>query len=697
MCSVLPCLVSPSDDLGTDGSNQTYSGCDIPADCDGISAADQGPVSICDQLTHQCISDEDSTLLYQRNQVSKEQNLSPETMHPVTEAATPQGWPFAATKNTENYKRLVAEFFALPLLEQEQKAIAKLESDIAYANFKGITSYFQSVAGQMSKQYTNLQAQDEFIGSIAKSVEKEKRTAAKLEECVAAFQNDSSTVDLSSALLQRCTELYTSLLPKLQDINAKRGKIALSTLDHLQETSWWLRELASGMADDIKLTKDLGGKYVHASQLAATMLAVYHTLLDDEIEAQGMYSHLRIHITQEVPVQSFGNTVLQEVALPLGRWAEIATEQDNYLEQPQQVRIQWFMHALDKVIPILKANNAQAAAIMSGQNEETEDWEYALVMEQSGLMAMYGGYDESGQPIGFQGIHDTLLAQAKAQEFAVPGVAIATTLACLGVSLALGPTSFVAVGTCLVATGVGVYQYFKLAHLANLAQTLAYVGLEHSLVPPTEASRLRLNRDLTAVLTIVDVLFAAYDVAQSSAEVLHYAKNMGWIDESITFDEIQNAARTKLGDILFGKIEVAHAMGRGRPLKNVDEVIFSPVPGFSDRYLSSAIGRINGVVEKQANNLSRYTQAQDKVDNFILRLSRGEIEGQFFRSPQGLGWYQLKINSRDGAVRIYYRYWVTDQGTFIEILAKFVKQGTRSSDQTSIIQAIELYLDKVGG
>ncbi|QQR88975.1 MAG: hypothetical protein IPJ88_12200 [Myxococcales bacterium] len=568
--------------LGGDGSGQGYGACPLglQAECDGVQSATTEGVLICDQRTHQCVSADTENIQYAAN-TQYHIGLA-EALHPVADeqlSVAPQhnfladietinagratGENQWKTRAALSYKRLLSERFAMPLLKKEQEAITKLEQDIGYAGLTNSRGYFQNLAHSMAEQYQRLMEHDAFIEPLARTIEKEAQTAAKLDECPAVFQSESGKIDLSNALLQRCTELYTALIPKLRDINAKRQKIDMAILDNLYETAWWLRELSSSLSDEIQIDQTIGGEYAHARELAASMLSVYHTLVDDELEAQAMYSHLRIQLGLEVPVASFGGMETQEVVLPLGRWAQIATGQGEYLDQSVDARLGWFTSALVQALDVLKINNAQAQSIVApGSIVMSEAWEYALVMEQSGLMSLYGGYNEVGAPKGYQAIHDILLTEAKAQEFAKPGLAIASAVACVGVTLALGPTSLPAVGVCLIATGIGIYQYFKLAHLSEVAQTFAYVGLEYSLVPPKEAVRLQKSSRITGLATVVDVIFATADVAHSIPGLLRFAQRIGVVDESITLERIQEAIQARFQSFFdFYRAETVYAMG----------------------------------------------------------------------------------------------------------------------------------------
>ncbi|QQR91363.1 MAG: hypothetical protein IPJ88_06460 [Myxococcales bacterium] len=296
-----------------------------------------------------------------------------------------------------------------------------------------------------------------------------------------------------------------------------------------------------------------------------------------------MYGHLRLAIAVQ------GAT--EQGSYPLGRWAQIAASTDQYFAQyDQSERLMWFENALGQVLSILKENNAKATAIMTGHDSSAEDWQFALIMEQSGLMSIYGGYDEQGQPKGYQSIHNTLLAQAKEQEFAMPGVGLGAAGGCILLGVFLGPETWPAAAWCAGAAVVGAIQYAALAHLAGIAQTLAYVGIEHSLLPPSEAIRLRSNARLTAIATVADVLFSAVGVVQSMPELIRFGQRIGVLDESIDAERVLDAIYTRIRSFFgFYRAETVYALEKREylfaKLEALNETDFQILHQFKDTTL----------------------------------------------------------------------------------------------------------------
>jgi hypothetical protein len=295
--------------------------------------------------------------------------------------------------------------------------------------------------------------------------------------------------------------------------------------------------------------------YAHTQELPITMLSIYDTLVSPEIEAQNLFPHLRLPVGVAVP-DGAGN--YNEVTLPLGQWARITVEGLTAVSATEAERLEWFESAFGEALQKLEDNHGLAISILTKSELEPRDiWQLPLMMEQSGLMELYGGYDvETQTPIGFQRIHDALMLQNRQQKYKFENAATAVSILCVASALILPPTNLATAGTCLMATWFSVDTALQLAGLAAMAETLTYVGIDESLVPRRDAINLRQDANIVALLAVVDVIFGAADILGSAR----------WTQYKV--QEVRDGARSRIQPF-----HLAHGTDQVRVLESAEDVL----------------------------------------------------------------------------------------------------------------------------
>ncbi|QQR89158.1 MAG: hypothetical protein IPJ88_13190 [Myxococcales bacterium] len=561
-CGVLSaCAPLSGSDVGQDSAGQGYGLCPTGQH---IECGDWDSGLICN-TAHECqlVSAEDALSIvvapkrpgmmgYALHTVAKQRHLldGQDEMTPVEALHAKSGYLDRAAEINETmdpgssqwhsnmlayYRLLLREEHALPLLTQEMQALDALEGKIGQASYYNSQSYFQSVAQQMVDKYERLLAQDARLEPLFSWFKDNDYHVRELESCVDEFRVSEDFLVINSKV-DGCAVLYQGLIDKLRLLN-DREFVHDTVFQHIEHAAQWIRQRAEGGFDAqivVERAKD-PYRFVYLRDLPIAMLGVYRRIVDPELAAQSTYAHLRMPLHVEIEGEFWNNLVNKEK--PLGEWAQIAVQGLEYEDRSETERIEWFRLALIQAVTVLKENNQDNVTMLTDATI-TEEHALGLAMEYSGLMQLYGGYDESGQPLGFQAFHDELMAEIKAQENWAPGLVIGSSLACLGLGVATGPNPL-SLGLCAAATVVGGYQAYPLYTLANTAETLSYVGLEHSLVPSAESQRVRTASNWANALVALDVLFFGLDVAAAS-DILGAAKAAGYVDEGVDLTAVQD-------------------------------------------------------------------------------------------------------------------------------------------------------------
>lgn len=408
---------------------------------------------------------------------------------------------------TVTYRHLVAEQFVLPLVAELDDGIARAQAELAAQ--RNSLSYLRELASGFEAQYGRLEDQDERLRPLRNIAAEFDAPALTMRSCIERFKAKDGAISLGLPDAEMCLRMYLQLLPELRRLN-DRGLVEPSWLDALEELVYDLNKRA-GLYESQGLISQAteGARYAQTQELPITISALFDILVTPEIEGQALFPHLRMQVTLNVPS---ADGIENPVALPLGAWARVAIQGIDGVGTTEATRLSWFAEAFSLALEKLRSNQRLALEIVSGSElEAREIWQLASMMEQSGLMQLYGGYD-AGRPLGFQRIHDALLKDAARQKFAHEFLNASMSILCVASALVLPPVNIVTAGTCLMATLAGVDAALQLAGLAAMAETLTYVGINDSLVPRRDYVRLRRNSNMVALLTVVDVIFGALDM-----------------------------------------------------------------------------------------------------------------------------------------------------------------------------------------
>ena len=441
------------------------------------------------------------------------------------DASYPVGSPEWHANMLVRYRILLREEFALPLLSAEMQAITALEAQVGQAAYGGSQGFFEVLASRMADVHGRLTRLDEQLSSLTKLGRDPVSHVRVLEGCVQEFRQWDDLVAVTPQTVA-CSAHYLALFDNLRALNSHQV-VSPAELDHLEHNALWIYQHSGVGAQQIVERIKEPVLFVHLRDLPIAMLGVYRSIVEPALRAQALYAYLRL----SVPVDIEEPTGVSTVDVPLGKWAEIVVDPGQVRDAPKEARLNWFRQALQGALSVLKLNNQDNVQMLTDATI-TDVTALALATEHSGLMALYGGYDAEGNPQGFQRFHDMVLSQVKEQEFAAPGAAIATALACGATSITTGPGALLTAGVCLLAAGVGIYQFSQLATLATTAETLAFVGIDHSLVPASEATRLRRASNIAAAMMVVDVFFSSVDAVASFDDVIELARVRGVIGES---------------------------------------------------------------------------------------------------------------------------------------------------------------------
>ncbi len=415
---------------------------------------------------------------------------------------------------TVAYRHLLADQFALPLIQLLSAEIATTQTELE--NNSNSQSYLQDLATAVSSQYQRLEQQDQKLEPLRTVMAQIDGSVLSLKTCMEVFQRDDTGIALADPVVETCVRTYLQLIPEFRRLNAQ-DLVDPSWLDALEKFVYGLAMRAGSVqvSEGWVSRQAEAITYAQVQELPITMLALYDTLVTPEIEAQALFPHLRMPIDLEVKGVDGIET---RVAIPLGQWARVALQGVPGITVTPQEQLGWFYQAFKKALQQLLDNQQTAIEILTDGSIEASDlWQLALMMEQSGLMELYGGYDSTTTaPTGFQRIHDTLMARIEKQKLKHEGLSLGFSVLCVASALALSPVNFVTAAACGMGTAFSVDTAFQLGGLAAMAETLTYVGISDSLVPRVESMRIRRDANVMALLAILDVVFGAVDMLGSA-------------------------------------------------------------------------------------------------------------------------------------------------------------------------------------
>ncbi|QQR91879.1 MAG: hypothetical protein IPJ88_09360 [Myxococcales bacterium] len=451
------------------------------------------------------------------------------------------GWKLGASFA---YKRLLAEQFALPLLAQESASLNQTEAMIGYGLYQlsegKIDPTLYGAAQRMADQYERLLWQDERLAPMSRALGSEDISAKKFQDCVNVLGRESDYILLDTATAG-CASIFLAVVPEIQALNAQRQVYDNVLLERYIESAELLqqRTMALGGSAIVHVSEE-PALFLHFRELGINVLTAFHAVVDPELQAQAMYGHLRMTLEVEVKGVDGQPAVSTQT---LGQWAHQLVHKTSSNASSQAERLSYFADAFLQVIGQLRSNNTAVTEELSSNAIDPEKaWHYGLLMQHSGLMSLYGGYDGLGQPMGFQRIHDVLLGEAEAHEIPRPMLALGALATCATTMWVLGPASPGAAVVCALGAWVSVTEYQRFAQLVSVANTAAFVGLEYSLVPAPLSLNLQRRLRVAGFWAAADIVLSVADVALSLTDAFALAKSRQWFaaDEQLNarIDEI---------------------------------------------------------------------------------------------------------------------------------------------------------------
>lgn len=475
-----------------------------------------------------------------------------------------EGWrtgPQASPPNMIDYILWAKNVVMLPVLRLEQ---TRIEEELqAWQTASDRDLWIGAL------QYAALGRNQALIDSqLAPLYEAAGQSATRLSECLDVMRAHQyapiGTIEHEyerplQAEVQSCLDMYLLTLAALDETNERYGEqhgddSRLVDPKHIEaqvNVVLLAREILSQGLDVQRSVEDIQALLL-IRELPAAVIVLWEAVTEPLILAQSLYPLVRANVSLQVALDFLpavvlpdGSEALYSITGSLGSITELAiqaeqdpvalaqhyypdidqvlraktqTERESWEQQVASTMLRVFRQALKQVLQVTRDNNLKVQQSLDSF-PVSEAWVLALAAEAMNAMSLYGGQDIAGSKLGYQAIHDQLLAEAQAKKGSgfMSGLSIGTSALCLGVSIATGfvgtpVLSLVALGVCAVATGIGVFQVALLSQYARAATQLAFMGFRHALFPPKEASELQIQATLAAELAVLDVLFMGWDV-----------------------------------------------------------------------------------------------------------------------------------------------------------------------------------------
>ncbi len=483
-------------------------------------------------------------------------------LHPaMLEAGHPPDAPITALPEAQDvdwsaYVRWASQVVVLPILKLEEASLVHSVGQFAAEVNQGSEAVLEKAA-LLATVSGNLYLIDQLLEAVSKQAGDD---GVRLWECKQTWETFRfAASDTSEAYADR------HLRPKVDECLStfERTLGALQTLQqhyeskHPGETLVNLAEV-NAQLEVVSLTQAaLGGRTMtlplrqRIKELPSAVLTLFHLATEPLLLSQSFYPLLRYPVTVAVdgaPWDSYvplddGST--REVNAPLGKIAQalIRSYTDtisviaDYGEKHRQFfesltpeqkaaeitkirawHIKLYITAMTQALQNSVTQNRALQASVSSFTEE-QAWVLALAVDAMGAMALYGGHDEYGEPVGYQAMHDVLMAQANELKSSkrLSLFTMASSVACVGSAFVAGIVaspiaSLAAFGICAVSTASGVKEAILLGRLSSAAMQLGYMGQDFALYPPLEASQLHTQASVAATLAVLDVLAMGFDV-----------------------------------------------------------------------------------------------------------------------------------------------------------------------------------------
>ena len=468
-------------------------------------------------------------------------------------------WVSTSAATLDSYKRFASEVVLRPILESEA---TKLEAELVAWADPAAEQIKQHAAlhTALHQSHTDLDAR---VGAIYQAA---GDGAVKLDACLTMFENYrfdvpgiTPEVGVTSQQMLGCLQSYSQTLAALMEANEA---YAAHHEGHQLLPSWRFEDqagvivLAQRMVingiDAIRedYPNDAASMEQQVFELPFAMVALWETVLEPVLLAQSLFplARVAVSLSSDNPVfPSVARGTPFELATTLGavahmvlsivqsdsvaaafdgafatRYASLTTEDRLRKEHEiSQALLSLYAKAVPQALQALRDQNLE---LQQKLHEWPDDqaWVMALAVESMGAQSLYGGYDEQGQPMGYQAVHDQQLqiAQSKKGPGKLQWVTRASSAGCIGtalISAVVGTPmmSLAALGICAIATASGLTEVVLLTKFAHTAAQIGYMGLDFALYPPLEIEALKKQSKIAFAYAAVDVLFAGFDVTEA--------------------------------------------------------------------------------------------------------------------------------------------------------------------------------------
>jgi hypothetical protein len=580
-------------------------------------------------------------------------------LHPaMLEAGHPQDAPVTALPDVQDvdwseYVRWASQVVVLPILKLEEASLMHSVEQFTAEVDQGSEAVLEKAA-LLARVYGNLELIDQVLEAVS---EEAGEDGARLWECKQIWETfrfaASGTLEAAQdnhlrSGVDGCLDTYTYALAALMELEETYesyhpGEKLLSLSDVENQVNVVLLTRTALRQGDISLALRQRIK-----ELPSAVLTLFHLATEPLVLSQSFYPLLRYPVTVSVDgapwdvYVPYNNGGTHEVNAPLGKIvtalirsytdtisviADYGEERRQFFQSlsPEQqaaeiakVRawhIKLYIAAMTQALQGSVTQNRALQASLANFTEE-QAWVLALAVDAMGAMAIYGGHDEAGEAVGYQAMHDVLMAQANELKSSkrLSLFTVATSVACLGSAIAAGfvaspIASLAAFGICAVATASGVKEAILLGRLSSAAMQLGYMGQDFALYPPLEANQLRTQASVAATLAVLDVLAMGFDVMD--AKRAWQAKSMFTEADDIAPAAL-SATRTRVRQALSSGDQAV--TGIRQRLADIWQSIPKPSLAWGGSVASW------DDVETIRTNLRRFTDDEAKLDVLVERV-----------------------------------------------------------------------------
>ncbi len=475
------------------------------------------------------------------------------------------GWrtgPQTNPPNVIDYILWAKNVVMLPVLRLEQ---IRIEEEIR--NWKSANDHDAWIA---ALQYAALGRNQALIDTqLGTLYETAGENATRLNDCLSVMKAHQyaalGTIEYEyeradQAKVQACLDTYLATLAALDETNERYGErhgdgSRLVDPKHIEEhvnVVLLAKEILPQGLNAHTNVEDIQALLL-IRELPAAVIVLWEAVTEPLILAQSLYPLVRANVPSLQAALGFlppvilpdGSEARYSITGTLGSITELAieakhnpvtlaqryypdidevlraktdAEREAWEQQVASTMLGVFRQALMQVLQTTRDNNLKVQQSLDSF-PVSEAWLLALAAEAMNAMSLYGGQDIAGAKLGYQAMHDQLMAEAQAKKGSglVSGLSVGASFLCLGVSFVAGLVgtpvmSLVTLGICAMATGISAVQVALLSQYAQATNQLAFMGFRHALFPPKEASEMQAQTNLAAELAVLDILLMGWDV-----------------------------------------------------------------------------------------------------------------------------------------------------------------------------------------